>query len=57
MDYIYDGWMNLFLASKHAPPVHYHYNAWKSQDIFKYISDCVCLKDESHIHLGCLEGE
>ncbi len=29
----------------------------KSQDIFLYNSDCIHLKEESHIHLGWLEGE
>jgi len=41
-----------------TPPIHYHYKAWKSQDIFlKNISDCVQLKEDSHIHLGSLDGE
>ncbi len=30
---------------------------WKSQDNFLYNSDWIRLKEESHIHLGCLEGE
>ncbi len=33
------------------------YRAWKSQDNFEYNSDWIHLKEESHIHLGCLEGE
>ncbi len=34
-----------------------HYRAWKSQDNFEYNSDWIHLKEESHILLGCLEGE
>ncbi len=34
-----------------------HYKAWKSQDIFKYNSNWIRLKKESHIHLGLIEGE
>jgi len=36
--------------------IHSHYKAWKSQDIFKRNSDCVWLNEESHVHLGWLEG-
>ncbi len=36
---------------------HCNDNAWNSQDIFLYNSDWIHLKEESHIHLGCLEGE
>ncbi len=25
-----------------------HYKAWKSQDVFEYNSDWICLKEESH---------
>ncbi len=32
-------------------------NAWNSQDNFEFTSDWIRLKEESHIHLGCLEGE
>ncbi len=38
-------------------PTHCNDNAWKSQDNFLYNSDWIRLKEESHIHLGCLEGE
>ncbi len=38
--------------------IHCHYKAGKSQDIFLYKNaNCICLKEESHIHLGRLEGE
>ncbi len=36
---------------------HCNDNAWNSQDNFLYNSDWIRLKEESHIHLGCLEGE
>ncbi len=45
-----------FLGFKTLTTIHCHYKAWKSQDIFLYNSDCICLKEESHIHLGWLEG-
>ncbi len=32
-------------------------NTWNSQDNFLYNSDWISLKEESHIHLGCLKGE
>jgi len=56
-DYGYDGWVHFFGASKSHPPIHYHYKSRKSQDVFKYISDCVCLKEDGHVHLGWLGGE
>ncbi len=34
-----------------------YYRAWKSKDNFEYNSDWIHRKEESHIHLGCLEGE
>ncbi len=36
---------------------HFNDNAWNSQDNFLYNSDWIHLKEESHIHPGCLEGE
>ncbi len=50
-----DGWT--FLSYKISSPIHCHYKAWKSQDKLYYNFDCVRLKEESHIHLGWLEGE
>ncbi len=38
-------------------PTHCNDNAWNSQDNFLYNSDWIRLKEESHIHLGRLEGE
>ncbi len=38
-------------------PTHCNDNAWKSQDNFLNNSDWIRLKEESHIHLGCLKGE
>jgi len=32
--------------------IHHHYKAWKSQDMFKYNSDCIRLREECHIHLN-----
>ncbi len=43
------------LFNRNTP--HCNDNAWNSQDNFLYNSDWICLKEESHIHLGCLEGE
>jgi len=37
--------------------IHNHYKPWRTKDIFKYISDCVRLKEDCHINLGWLEGE
>ncbi len=39
------------------PRIHCYHKAWKSQDIFEYNSNGICLKEESHIHIGWLEGE
>ncbi len=52
-------WWMLFIYFffKITTPIHCHYKSWKSQDIFWYNSDCIRLKEESNIHLGCLEGE
>jgi len=47
----------IYFRLQNTPPIHYHYKSLESQDIFKYISDCVHLKEDSHIHLGRLEGE
>ncbi len=35
------------------------YKAWKSQDILCFLnnSDCILLKEESHINLGQRRGE
>ncbi len=35
----------------------HHCKAWRGQDNFLYNSDWIRLKEESHIHLGCFEGE
>ncbi len=32
--------------------IHCHYKAQKSKDFFKRMSDCVCLKEESHIQMA-----
>ncbi len=45
------GWMRCFGLLK-ITPIHCHYKSWKSQDFFKYNSDCIHLKEESHIHLA-----
>jgi len=37
--------------------IHCHFKTWKSQDIFLDNSDCIRSKEESHLHLGWLEGE
>ncbi len=42
---------------KISTTIHSYYKAWKSQDIFLCNSDCIRLKEESHIHLGWLEGK
>ncbi len=41
---------------KISTTIHCLYKACKSRDIFKYNSYCICLKEESQIHLGWLEG-
>ncbi len=46
-----------FLGFKISTTIHYHYKAWKSQDIFLYNSNCINLKEQSHIPLGWIEGE
>ncbi len=38
-------------------PSYPHCKAWRGQDHFLYYSDWIRLKEECHIHLGCLEGE
>ncbi len=38
-------------------PAYPHCKAWSSQHNFWYNSDWIRLKEESHIHLGCFEGE
>ncbi len=55
----YDGWTQFIgrLLDYWISLIHCHDKAWKSQDIFKYNSDCIRLKEESHKHLGWLEGE
>jgi len=45
MDYFYDGWMHFLGLQNHAAHSGY------------FIFDCVRLKEDSHIHLGWLEGE
>ncbi len=47
----------IYFFFKITTPIHCHYKSWKSQDIFWYNSDCIHLKEESNIQLGCLEGE
>ncbi len=34
-----------------------HCKAWRGRDNVLCNSDWICLKEESHIHLGCFEGE
>ncbi len=34
-----------------------HYKGWKNQSNVLYNYDWIRLKEESHLHLGCLEGE
>jgi len=50
MDYFYDGWIRFLELQKGF--IYSHYKAWKSQAIFLNNSDCVWLKEESHIPLG-----
>ncbi len=38
-----------FLSFKLMATIHCHYKAWKSQGVYLYNSDCVHLKEESHI--------
>jgi len=44
--------MDAFLGYKISSFIQCHYKVCKSQDIFD-----IRLKEESHIHLGWLEGE
>lgn len=50
VDYTYDGWMH-FSGFKISTPI------YKSWIFFKYISDPVRLKEDSHKHLRWPEGE
>ncbi len=52
--FMMDRWT--LLDFKISTVIHCHYKAWKSQDIFLYSSNCICLKKESHILLGWHEG-
>ncbi len=47
----------ILLVFKIESPIHCRDKAGKSQDIFNHHSDCIRLKEESHIPLGWLEGE
>ncbi len=42
------------LEFKISTAIHCHYKVWKSQECF---SDCIRLKEESHIQLGWLRGK
>lgn len=42
---------------KISSTVHSYSEAWKSQDMCYYNSDCIIMKDESHLQIGRLEGE
>ncbi len=46
-----------FITTETETPTHCNDKAWNSQDNFLYNSDWIRLKEESHIHLGWLEGE
>ncbi len=53
---IYDEWIN-FLGFKSSPPFTDIVKLGKKQDFFLHNSDCIRQKEESHIHLGWLEGQ
>ncbi len=56
----YCRWMlfiSLILDYWKITPIHFYYKAWKSQDVFKYNSDWIRMKKESHTHLGWIEGD
>lgn len=46
-----------FCSVKISSTVHSYSGAWKSQDMCYYNSDCIIMKDESHLQIGRLEGE
>ncbi len=48
------GFIHFYWTIGIVNPIHCH---WKSQGIFLYNSDRICLKEESHILLGWPEGE
>ncbi len=49
--------LDFFWTGKKKTSAHCHFKAWKGKEFFLYISDWIPLKEESHVHLGCLEGE
>ncbi len=53
----YDGWMYFFGAWKSQQPFTAIKKLGRARIFFLYNSDCICLKEKGHIHLGCLEGE
>ncbi len=56
--FIMDGHALLtFCGQLKKTPTHCNDKVWKTKDNFLYNSDWIRLKEESHIHLGCLEGE
>ncbi len=47
----------IFGASKYQLSFTAIINLRRTFFVFKCNSDCICLEEESHIHLGWLEGE